>query len=318
MDVEALSCALVRSLRGERSQRALSRRLQYTTNVVYLWESGRRWPTAAAFFWLAHRSDIDVEAAVRRFVPLEPDAPPLWRPEGVAALLRKLQGATPALELARRTGRSRDAVGRWLRGDAEPRLPDLLRLVDAASTRLLDFVALFVDPATLPPDIAATAWRRLEAARRLTHEQPWAPAVLLSLELEAYQALSRHDDGWLARRLGLPLQTVSTCLALLADAGQIQPAARGLWRRVEVQSVDTRIPSRPNDLKRWWSQVALDRIDADGNCSFTICAVSEADFVRIQALQRSYYRDLRALIAESTPSERVVLVNLQTLALDAP
>ena len=204
--------------------------------------------------------------------------------------------------------------GRWLRGNAEPRLPDLLRFVEAASTRLLDFVALFADPAALP--CAAEAWRRLEAARRLTYEQPWAPAVLLALELSDYQQLPAHDDAWLAARLGLPEATVRICLALLADARQIT-LYRDRWRRVEVQSVDTRLPSRPSALKRWWTQVALDRIEApDGARSFTICAVSQADFERIQLLQRAYYRDLRAIIAESNPSERVVLVNLHTVALD--
>jgi transcriptional regulator with XRE-family HTH domain len=313
---ENLCRQLVRALRGDRSQRALSRRLQYTTNVVYLWESGRRWPTAAAFLWLAHRTGVSVGAALASFGPEEGLGDEPWRPSAVAALLRHLKGRVPATTLAKRLGVSRHAVGRWLRGEAEPKLPDLLRFVEATSTRMLDFVARFVDPLALPA--AAPHWDRLVAARLMTREQPWAPAVLLALELRAYQSLPEHDDAWLATRLGLTPHLVAECLSLLAAAGQIQ-ARDGRWSRVEVQAVDTGAPSRPMDLKRWWAGVALDRLDtAQGTASFTVCAVSQADFDALQQAQRQHYRALRARIAASTPGERVVLLNLQTLALDRP
>lgn len=307
---------MVRELRGERSQRQLSRRLQYTTNVVYLWESGRRWPTAASFLWLAHRTGVDVGAVLDRIRPgawAEGHEEP-WHPSAVAAWMRSVQGGIPATELARRMGRSRDAVGRWLRGDAEPRLPDLLHFVELASTRMLDFVAGFCDPSQLAS--TADAWRRLEAARRMTRDEPWVPAVLLALELADYQALPAHDDGWIASRLGLEPGTVVRCVELLRQAGQVREVV-GRLERVEVQSVDTRTSARPWDLKQWWAQVGADRIpSADGAVSFTICAVSQADFEAFQELQRQHYRDLRARIAASAPGERIVLLNLQTLALD--
>lgn len=311
IDVELLSRQIVRKLRGQRSQRALSRRLQYTTNVVYLWESGRRWPTVASFFWLAHRTGSDVSAALDRFVLGDPlpgiEAP--WQPAFAPGLMKRLQGTIPATTLAGRIGRSRDAVGRWLRGETEPRLPEFLRFVEASSTRLLDFVALFVDPAELTA--TAEAWRRLQAARKLTREQPWAPAVLLALELEP-----PLDEAMIAQRLQLPQALVEECIGLLVAAGQIR-RAQGQWQRVEVQAVDTRSTTRPADLKRWWTQVAAQRLGAaDGTASFTVCAISEDDFQQIQRLQRQFYRQVRNRIAASTPCERVVLINLQTLALD--
>ena len=97
IDVELLSRQIVRNMRGKRSQRALSRRLQYTTNVVYLWESGRRWPTVASFFWLAHRTGSDVSAALDRFVLGDPlqgiEAP--WQP-AFAPRLRRPPPRRPA------------------------------------------------------------------------------------------------------------------------------------------------------------------------------------------------------------------------------
>ena len=315
---DALTQQLVRHLRGHRSQRALSRRLQYTTNVVYLWESGRRVPTASSFLWLAHRTGVDLDRALAPFAPPEVTGPEPWRAGAVARLLRHLQGRIPATRLASQIGVSRHAVGRWLRAEAEPRLPDLLRWVELTATRMLDFVAGFADPAALPA--TAEPWGRLRAARRLTREQPWAPAVLLTLELQAYQELHTHADGWIARRLGLPEPLVAECLTLLQEAGQVRRDRPGApWKRVEIQAVDTRAAAHPTDLKRWWGKVGLDRLgQADGAASFTICAVSQADFEALQAAQIAHYRSLRARIAASQPGERVVLLNLHTLALDDP
>ncbi|HVZ32321.1 MAG TPA: helix-turn-helix transcriptional regulator, partial [Polyangiaceae bacterium] len=47
LNYEDLARDFIRALRGGRSQAALSRRLGFRTNVLYAWESGRRWPTAA-------------------------------------------------------------------------------------------------------------------------------------------------------------------------------------------------------------------------------------------------------------------------------
>ena len=178
---------------------------------------------------------------------------------------------------------------------------------------MLDFVAALADPAGLPS--VAAAWARLEAARRLTQERPWAPAVLLGLELvdAAYPF-----EPWLARRLAVPEEEVRACLALLAAAARIRRDG-DVWRRVQVQAVDTRGAATAQEFTRWWSQVALDRLGtADGIAGFNLSTVSQADFERLQELHRVYYRTIRALVAASEPGERVVLANLQLLAVDTP
>ena len=68
----------------------------------------------------------------------------------VAAFLDELRGRQSLSRLAAATGVSRYALARWLRGESEPRVPDFLRVIDVASHRMLDFVALLADPASLP------------------------------------------------------------------------------------------------------------------------------------------------------------------------
>ncbi|WP_437603221.1 DUF4423 domain-containing protein [Sorangium sp. So ce590] len=319
MDHESLAKELIRALRGRRSQPAFSRRLGFRTNVVYTWESGRRWPTAATFLVAARRAGLDVAGAVGRFFP----STPAWlahtdpaSAEGVAALLSEMRSMSPIVDVARRADRSRYAVARWLSGEAEPRLPDFLRMVEACSLRLLDFVALFADPAALPA--ASAAWRTLEAQRRAVYEEPLLPAVLLALEMPSYRALPRHEPGWIARRLGFPVEDEARCLERLAEAGQIRKS-RGRWTVAPIRTVDTRPdPDAEHRLKSFWAGVGLSRLTrkAEGRFSFNVFTVSAADLVKLSELHVSYFQNMRAVIAESRPPERVVVVNLQLFPLD--
>jgi transcriptional regulator with XRE-family HTH domain len=319
LDFEGLAADFIRALRGRRSQAALSRRLGFSTNVLYAWESGRRWPTAAVVLQAAQRLRFDVKALLRRFFARAPawlEPIDVTSPAGIAQLLEELRGKIPVVELARRTGTSRYAIARWLAGSAQPRFPDFLRLFEGASLRVLDFVALFHDPLALPA--AAPAWRALQAHRTAVYEFPWISAVLGALELRDYTALRRHQPGWIAQRLGISLDEEERCLEVLARTGQI--VRRGhRWQLGHSQTVDTRQDAgAERKLKEWWAELGVTRLraGAPGQFSFNVFAVSEADFERLRELHQSYFRQLRSIVAESTPSERIVVANVQLFPLD--
>jgi transcriptional regulator with XRE-family HTH domain len=318
IDYELLASALMRALRGDRSQTAFSRRLGYRGNVSYTWESGRSWPTAAVFLYAAQRVHIDVEAGVSAFYRTPPtwlDGTDLTTAAGVAMMLDDLRGQTSVVELAEATGRSRYAVGRWLKGQTEPRLPDFLRLVEASSLRLLDFLAIFENPARLPP--VRRAWERLEAARSVFYHHPWTQLVLLALELEPARTAT-EQPGWIAERISMPLADVTRALALLEDTGQITRSGRR-WRVGRVQAIDTRRhPDAGTVLKSYWSGVAMERMAAgeEGLFSYNVFTASDADALRIEQIYRDAYRAMRNIVGHSTPSERVVLVNVQVVGLD--
>jgi transcriptional regulator with XRE-family HTH domain len=319
-DFSGIAKDFVRALRGRRSQLAFSRRLGYRTNVVYTWEAGRAWPTAARALHAASRTGIDVQHAVAQFYR----SPPAWldrirvdTAEGVAELLDDLRGTNSIVELAKTAGCSRFAVSRWLKGEAEPRLPDFFRMVEASSLRLLDFLSAFADPSKMPS--VRERWAELEATRRAAYEVPWTQAVLRLLEITDYRALPHHEHGWIATRLGISLDEERTCLKLLAQTGQIRKR-RHLWEVVRIQAVDTRRdPEAEQQVKRWWTERALERQRVVGGdvFSYNVFAVSERDLARIRDLHRAYFRQVRSIIAASEPSERVALMSVQLVELDA-
>ena len=324
MDYPRIAAELLRALRGKRSQEAFARRVGVRSHAIYTWESARNFPTAARALQAAERSGIDVAAALARFyrraptwlAEIEPCSPP-----GVARLLDDLRGAIALVAVARATGRSRFAVARWLKGEAQPRLPEFLHLIEATSLRLLDFLACLVDPEALPS--VAAAYRDLEATRRAAYDAPWSHAVLRALELRDYRALPAHEPGWLAARLGLAAEEEARSLDLLLRSGQVVREASGHYAPARVSTVDTRRdPQAARHLRVFWSRTAAERIEHAGEnqqiaAAYNLFGISHADLQRLRELQRAYFRQMRTIIAESNPVEAVVLANMQLIELSA-
>jgi Domain of unknown function (DUF4423) len=319
IDFERLARDFMRALRGKRSQPAFSKRVGYRTNVAYMWEAGRSYPTAAVALHAAQRAGVDVRGALARFYRVVPDwlaqHPDPATPEAVCALLEDLRAGRPIVQVAAAIGKSRFATARWFHGDGQPRLPDFFRLVDGVTLRLLDCVAAFVDPEQLPS--VRAAWRQLETSRRAAYDAPWTHAVLRALELEAYRALPRHQRGWIAARLGISQHEERRCLALLASTGQIRRRQRR-WVAAEISAVDTRRdPEAAARLRGFWAQVGLERAASDPNAvlSFNLGTLALRDLERVRELHRRYFSELRDIIASSAPGEQVLLANVQLVRL---
>jgi hypothetical protein len=202
MDYEQMAAELIRALRGRRSQLAFSRRLGFRTNVVHTWEAQRRWPTASRSLAVAQRAGVDPKAALTRFYRTVPPWLPALAPASREFVTRFLE----------------DLRGRWLKGEAEPRLPDFLRLIEAMSLRVLDFVAALVDPNELPS--LSARWQKLEAGRRAAFDLPWSHAVLRVIELESYQR-TPHRPGYIAEQLGIGQEEEKRCVDALLGSGQL-------------------------------------------------------------------------------------------------
>ena len=67
-------------------------------------------------------------------------------------------------------------------------------------------------------------------------------------------------------------------------------------------------------------RVALLRYEAgvNGTFGYNLMAISSADWAKLKELHLAYFRNMQALVADSAPSERVVLFNTELFALDEP
>ncbi len=311
MDYELACRELVRALRGRRSQVALQRRLGRSSNVLHAWETGARYPKATDLLQLLQVSGRSPTELLAQLAPCHGTTARALLTSWLNALVRD----KPHVEVARRLGVNRNTVARWLAGETEPRVPQLLAMVEATTQRVLDFLAELADV----PSVAA-AQADLRRQRDLAYSQPWAHAVLRALELEHYRALPRHEPGVLSDSCGISGEEERRALDALLRAGQIAKRGQRLRPR-RVLAVDTReSPAGNLALKRHWFKVVSDRlalsgVPEGGLASYNLFAIAEADLARIREAHLDYYERIRSIVAESRNPTRVVLTTIGLLPL---
>lgn len=301
-------------MRGPRSQVALSRRLGYRGNVVAKWEGGQRSPTFGEILRASARLGIDVPAALRRFHAPSADAWDPATPEEIGPWLRALQGQTSQALLAERTGLSRQQIGRVLSGRTQGRLPMVMVVIDALTGRLPDLVAELV-PMDQVPLLARQAQVR-QALSRLAFAHPWSSAAQAWLGCRGEVKASGAAE-LLARDLGIGLDGAIALVDALVEAG-VAEIVRGRLRPAPATTVE--VSATDDDLKRLrahWARVGMERMEAraPGDLfSFNVFAVSREDLAKIRESQRRFYREVRAIVAESPP-EVVAMLLIHTAAL---
>jgi transcriptional regulator with XRE-family HTH domain len=311
VDFEKLAAELVRTRRGARTQRQLSRLLGYQSNVVFAWENTRDIPSARAFFRLAQVAGTPADPS--EFLGHE--CPDLTERAGIAAFMKQLLGSFKMAHIGHQLGRDRHAVGRWLRGQTDVSLPELLHFIEVTTLRIYDFLAVYVDPAELSE--AAPGYALLEAARESARQMPWSHAIVHMAELPSYQALKAHERGWFASRLGISIQDEDACLALLVKMGQLSYDGCA-YRGTQSINVDTRQdPIATRQLASFWMREGAQRVltPGRGRFAFNTFAVSKKDVAKAKELQSEYFQKLRTLVAESEPAEAVAVATFQFFPL---
>jgi transcriptional regulator with XRE-family HTH domain len=312
-DFRRAASQVLRSLRGQRSQLAFSKRLGYRSNVACDWEAGRRLPTASETLRACTRLRVDVDVAFRGFQPACAAALRSGSTLRVDRWLGELRGSTPVSQLAARSGFSRFAISRWLQGRAAPRLHDFLALVEAISGRASDLVGGLVPIADVPELYDQHLQRA--ARKRLAFDAPWSEAVLRVMETTGYRADPQRARGYIARRLGLRDAQEQDLLRNLEAAGILR-RRDGAYMDLAPLSVDTASASAADvaQLKAHWTNVCLERVRAPRPTDwlgYNLVSTSAADLERIREVLRRAFREIRAIAAASEPAESVALLNLQ-------
>ena len=301
---------IVRAIRGKRSQVAFSRRIGYRSNVAADWEGGYRFPTATKVLYAMERVGIDVATSFEAFHAGSASA---WK-NGLPDWLRALKGHASQGQIALSAGCSRHQVRRWLTGEAQPRLPHFLALINALTGRTPDWVACFVDINEVPTLCGQYSTAR--TAARLAYDHPWSAAIRMIINSEGYK--ENPSDDYLSRSLGVSVIDLIEPIAALVQSGLAKRSGNTL---IPLSTFTSDIKGTAEDrrrLKAHWAQVAADRLDcprSDDLVSLNLAILSKSDLERVLQLQRDYFRELRNIVAASTPEESAVLVLMQVLSL---
>ncbi len=324
--MEQLAREFLRAVRGDRSQVAFSRRIGFASNVAAEWESGRRVPSAATALSCCARVGLDVKLALEQFHTATASLLPIHgkgthaqiAARDIAAWLNTHRGRTRATEIAARSHISTFRLSRIFSGKSGLKLDDFLRLVDVMTGRVTDFLAALVEIEKMPS--AARVHAELEASRALAFSEPWTSAVLAMLETRAYGESTKPTLQFLSERLDIAEASVERALSGLERASLVAQK-RGKYRVLRALTIDTRgRPGASLALRRHWAGVGVERLASPGArdlFAYNVFAVSRADFERIRELEQQYFREARAIVAASSPSEVAGLLTVQLFEWDA-
>ena len=123
---------------------------------------------------------------------------------------------------------------------------------------------------------------------------------------------------YLSRSLGISVQDLQPPIEALVRSGLAARSGEAL-RPLSTFTSEVRASSEDRrKLKAHWAQVAARRLNAPRSedlVSLNLAILSKEDLERVRQLQRSYFRELRSIVAASKPEEAAVLVLMQVLSL---
>jgi len=220
VDLNKVCQELLRAMRSKRSQNVVNRKLGYSFNQVSRWESGRKRILWTEFLKFAHVCNSDIQGPVARsFGYLGPL-------EQTDNLVKHLVGNCKKSEIIESIECSRFQLSRWLAGKQVPTLAHVLGLADLTYRSLPQFLSSFVDIKKIP-----TLYERYEREvieKNLIYEHPYTASILHSLSLKSYKSLPKHEEGFLAKYLGISLEAERTAIKELKRIRRIR-RKRGLY-----------------------------------------------------------------------------------------
>lgn len=144
MDYAQIEKELVVALRGSRSQMMLSRRLGFSSNKVYKWESGLSRLSWGEFIHLAKCCKADYLPSLQKILGYK------GSPEESDKFFAYLMGATSKTEVAKKIEVSENLVNRWLSGKSEPSLGVIFKMIHVFHLLLPEFIVHMTEEEKVP------------------------------------------------------------------------------------------------------------------------------------------------------------------------
>lgn len=213
---DQLAREIVRAIRGEATQRDLSRKLGYTFNQVGKWESGSTHISWDDFVQLATSEGHDIEKHFRRiFWSFVGDSDGAFNSKSVINYF-----LTDHRFIQRALASSTRTIRRLKAGESHVMLADVHRLIALQPSLLMGWLEGFTDPSQIPEVQAFYAWHL--KCLELVAGNPLAVFVKASVELDAYKNLERHSDEFVARHATCSTEEAHATLKQLLDLGCVE------------------------------------------------------------------------------------------------
>lgn len=305
---EKLAISLLKSIRGQRSQRRASDLAGYSYSQFSKWESGVKKIKWLEFTKICARLKNPLENTLLNTFGFRGD------PSDLKAFFHWSVLGKSNSQVAKILNRPESLVRRLNRGEQEMTLADFLEIIDKIHGSLTALIAFF-PKTTLPTDFKYLL-RDLEEIE-FTYAHPESSAILYCLKLDTYK---KHVPGFIAKMTGITLESEQQYLKNFERLGLIKfDGKRYVSQR--VGHLDFRLnDTQFNALVRYWLQRGANQLQPGKTVrprsvrSYCVFPISDSGFKDIEALCISFHNQLVAIInQDNDPPEFVAAMTMMTL-----
>lgn len=196
-------------LRKKQSQLTVSHLMKYKHNQVYRWESARAQIHWKDFVELCHVCKAPLKKALGDCYTYKGSF------QNTHKLLTHFLGNKTQAEISKKLKISRQRVGRLIRGQAEPTVEEVFKILDSYSAIFLAFLDRLLEgkePAVLSGEL-----QRHRRQKEYFFSSPWMSLISCALILPEYDELTTHSHFWVAQKTGLSVSRVEASILEMED-----------------------------------------------------------------------------------------------------
>lgn len=316
LNFEEIQKQLIAALRGDRSQAKLSELLGYRHNQFRKWESSERSISWRNFLRVTEYCNVDMQNALRRGLAFEGMA------DDAAGIVRHLVGYASSEDVRILTNLTRHQLQRWLKGQNEPSLQDMFRLMHLSALNLTEFVCALVDIDEI--DELKDIHKDRQALRAVVRVTPDSLALMAAMTLGQSANLEIEPSNsealtYLALKSGLSEQQASEILADIVKAGALRKAGERFWISQGMDLADSTdgvcdIVAHLAQRGREVSEVR--RRQPYEHASYEVAALSTDARDEIGRRTSDFYRAVRAICAKDEQENKNCLLVVAVQCFD--
>lgn len=212
IDYALLVKEVLRDLRGKKSQGQINNRFGFDYNKVAKWENGELSISWTEFLQYATPPEEDENKRITHYLSYYLGYS--GSAKELTELLKHLIAKLPLEQVALTINCSKATLYRWLKGETEPSLDYIFKILFLVDNNFLKFISTFSDPNNLS---ALEGFRNQEKSKDVFRNYPLIGAILRVLELEQYGKMPEHVEGFIASKLNITQAEESFLLTLMME-----------------------------------------------------------------------------------------------------
>ncbi len=318
-DFENLVRLVLKEIRGNRTQKEMSERLQYTYNQWHKWESGQKKLMWSDLEKIASVLQINLETA-KQTVSLKKNIGDDGR-EFVLNILKAHGG--PNTKFAKEKLKLSPAAYHRLKSSKKDvEVAFVFRCLGILSSMLPYFLDELVRG--ISGKVFQGAVEVLGRQVQLESAFPWLSSLEACIELDAYKQLSEHNDLFIAEILGLSEKQVRAGLKMLVENETILREGEKYVLNIKRVDLQSNIEESAKFAK-FWSEISLRRFQtADGVPSSRkgfanrVTPVSAEAMQKIHELRFKFYEEMNKVFQSDgdRPKEHILVFNMHVFDND--